>query len=236
MLHRLAVMGLRMRHGGDDADLRIGPADAFDAGALAQSRALAVGGDEEARFDRRRRCRASRATPKASVVEIGRPHPARACVDGTGSSPRRRQARGAGRRARPYGAAAPPSLSSSSKPRKWGRKAAFSGLSVISIASMACALGASCGPQIERGAAGSWWPPTARARGRRRRRPWPRPARHRRARCGSLAARAWQAQARGVRPAKPPPAITTSKRSRPLALASSHCPAMPRSAGRQRTC
>ena len=41
-----------MRHGGDDADLRIGPAHAFDAGALAEPRALAVGGDEEARFDR----------------------------------------------------------------------------------------------------------------------------------------------------------------------------------------
>src|SRR5207342_491649 len=47
MLHRLAVMRLFMRHRGDDAELRIAPADAFDAGTLAQARALAVGGDEE---------------------------------------------------------------------------------------------------------------------------------------------------------------------------------------------
>ena len=42
-------------------------------------------------------------------------------------------------------APAPSPLSSSSKPRKWGRKAAFSALSVISIASMAWAVGASSG-------------------------------------------------------------------------------------------
>ena len=47
MLHCLAVMRLRMRDGGDDADLRIGPAHAFDAGLLAEPRALAVGGDEK---------------------------------------------------------------------------------------------------------------------------------------------------------------------------------------------
>ena len=51
MLHRLAVMRTRVRHGGDDADLRIGPADAFDAGTLPEPRALAVGGDEERRLD-----------------------------------------------------------------------------------------------------------------------------------------------------------------------------------------
>ena len=47
MLHGFAVMRLRMRHSGDDAELRIAPADAFDASTLAQARALAIGGDEE---------------------------------------------------------------------------------------------------------------------------------------------------------------------------------------------
>ena len=47
MLHRLAVMRLFMRHRRDDAELRIAPADAFDAGTLAQAGALAVCGDEE---------------------------------------------------------------------------------------------------------------------------------------------------------------------------------------------
>ena len=58
------------------------------------------------------------------------------------------------------------------------------------------------------------------------------PARHRSARCGSLAARAWQARARASRPTKPPPAITTSSRSPASCLASRHRPAMPRSAWR----
>ena len=52
VLNRLAVMRARVRHGGDDADLRIGPAHAFDPCALPEPRALAVGGDQEGRFDR----------------------------------------------------------------------------------------------------------------------------------------------------------------------------------------
>ena len=48
MLNRLAKMRARVRHGSDDADLRIGPANAFDASAFPKSRAFAVGGDEQA--------------------------------------------------------------------------------------------------------------------------------------------------------------------------------------------
>src|SRR5665648_912869 len=53
VLHRLAVVGALMRHGGDDADLRIGPADGLDAGALAKFRAPAVRRDQETPLQRR---------------------------------------------------------------------------------------------------------------------------------------------------------------------------------------
>ena len=52
MLHGSAMMRTRMRDRGHDADLRIGPADAFDAGAVAETRALAVRGDEKTGRDR----------------------------------------------------------------------------------------------------------------------------------------------------------------------------------------
>ena len=76
--------------------------------------------------------------------------------------------------------------------------------------------------------AGSGWRRSAPARGRRRR--CLAPARRRPARCGSLAGQAWRARARALRPARPPPAIATSKRSRLSCAGIDHCPAMPRSA------
>ena len=48
----------------------------------------------------------------------------------------------------------------------------------------------------------------------------PAPARRRSARCGSRRGASLASASASVRPTKPPPAITTSKRSRPLALAS----------------
>ena len=57
MLHGFTAMGLRMLDRGDDADLRIAPADAFDSRALAQARALAVGGDEEFGRERAAACK-----------------------------------------------------------------------------------------------------------------------------------------------------------------------------------
>ena len=69
MLHGFAVMRLRMCDGGDDAGLRIGPAHAFDAGLLAETRTLAVGGDEKPRFDLAPSCerrRQQRAAPRQS--------------------------------------------------------------------------------------------------------------------------------------------------------------------------
>ena len=57
MLYRAALMRLRMRHRRDDADLRIAPGDALDAGALPKLRAFAVGGDEKRRFDRSAACK-----------------------------------------------------------------------------------------------------------------------------------------------------------------------------------
>src|SRR5262245_11811300 len=51
MLHRSSAMRPLMRNDGDNAYLRIGPAYAFDAGALSKLRALPVGTHEKTRFD-----------------------------------------------------------------------------------------------------------------------------------------------------------------------------------------
>ena len=60
MLFGAAVMIALMADGDDDAGLIVLPAMGGDAGALAQFRARAVGGDQQARLDRRCRRRASR--------------------------------------------------------------------------------------------------------------------------------------------------------------------------------
>ncbi len=51
MLFGAAVMIALVRHGGDDAGLIVVPADAADAGALADRRARAIGGDQKLRRD-----------------------------------------------------------------------------------------------------------------------------------------------------------------------------------------
>ena len=117
MLHGLAAMRLRMRDRGDDAGLRIGPAHAFDAGALAQARALAVGGDKRGRF--RSLCRAERDHDAKGVGAIvsSTVSGSEDC-DGVGS----RTASASARRRSPFSTmkARSPRLSSSSKPSRCG--------------------------------------------------------------------------------------------------------------------
>ena len=61
MLLGAAVVIALVRHRGDDAGLAVGPAEALDAGALADAGARAVGRDQQPR--RRRRCR-RRSAPR----------------------------------------------------------------------------------------------------------------------------------------------------------------------------
>ena len=71
MFFGAAVMVALVADGDDDAGLIVLPAMGGDAGALAQLRARAIGGDQKACLDRRCRRRASRSTPSAreSIAE-----------------------------------------------------------------------------------------------------------------------------------------------------------------------
>ena len=61
VLHRAAAVRAVVAHGGDDAGLRVAPADDLDAGGIAQRRLAPVGGNDQRRGDLRARRRAQRA-------------------------------------------------------------------------------------------------------------------------------------------------------------------------------
>ena len=196
-----AVMVALVPHRGDDRGLAVAPAEGLDAGELAQTRARAVGRDQNARRHRR-----TVVEPRHNALALRverRDGGARAA-----SHPRHppwRAARREDRGSRSCGRTARPASISPSNVRNTGRTASATRLSVIAMSRIGCASSACHTPSVSNSRRAAAAIAVARVSA------WA---------CASAGSAtvtrnegpsAWRNAIASERPAKPPPPIRTSQ-------------------------